>query len=138
MGLLNAYIFVAAALFSVIPVLVVVKVNVTKLIADPDQTHTIQKHFFIGIGLSKIVPVILLIFGIVKLTPVDDLSVLYIPWAIILISVLFGLYFISSQKKLAHGEREQIAVNTLVTMARPLLFSIPLMSVIFLVMMTLQ
>lgn len=138
MDVLNAYIFVAAAIIAVIPVLFIVKVNVNKLIADPEQINSVQKHFFIGVALSKIIPVILLIFGIVKLTPVTDYSELYIPWFIILATVLFGLYFISSQKKLAVGDQEKMAINTLVTIARPLIFSIPLMAAIFLFMMTVK
>lgn len=135
---LNIYIFVAAAVVAVIPVLVIVKKNVNKLIANPEEFNTVQKQFFIGVALSKIVPVILLVYGIIKITPVEDYSDLYLPWAIILLTILFGLYFITSQKKLATSRDEKMAVNTLITIARPLVFSIPLMAAIFLFMMTLQ
>lgn len=136
--LLNTYIFVAAAILAVIPVLILVKVNVNKLIADPEQFNHVQKRFFIGVALSKVIPAILLIVGIVNLTPVNDFSDLYLPWAIIAITVLYGLYFITSQKNSNVGEQEQIVINTLITIARPLLFSIPLMAAIFLFLMTVE
>ena len=133
---MNAYIFVAAAVFAVIPLLVILKVNINKLINDPEQIVKIQQHFFIGVALSKIVPVILLIFGIIKLTNGVDIRELYIPWLIILIVLGYALFFITSQKKLDVEDKTKIAINTLVTIARPLIFSIPLMAAFFLFMMT--
>src|SRR5699024_2000139 len=90
--LLNAYIFVAAAILAVILVLILVKVNVNKLIDDPEQFNYVQKRFFIGMALSKVIPAILLVVGIVNLTPVNDYSDLYLPWGIIVITVLYGIH----------------------------------------------
>lgn len=136
MNKLNAYIFVAAALTSVIPLLFIINISVKKLIADPKQTLDVQKQFFISVALSKITPVVLLIIGIVKLTYVENISVLYIPWLIIVIAVGFGLFFIAKQKQLPVSEDEKYAVNTLLLIARPLLFSIPIMAAAFIFLMT--
>ena len=64
---MNAYIFVAAAVFAVIPFSIIFKVQVNKLIENPAQINQIFKQFFIGVALSKIVPVILLVFGIIMI-----------------------------------------------------------------------
>ena len=135
---MNAYIFVAAAILAVIPVLILVKVNVNKLIDDPEQFNYVQKRFFIGMALSKVIPAILLVVGIVNLTPVNDYSDLYLPWGIIVITVLYGIHFITAQKNVNVDKQERLAINTLVTIARPMVLSIPLMSAIFLFMMTIE
>lgn len=132
---MNVYIFVAAAVFSVIPLLVIFKVNINQLIKDPKQFPEVQKKFLVGVALSKIVPVILLVFGIVKMTPVD-FDKLLIPLLIIMIVVMFGFIFISSQK-MSNGNKDvKFAVNTLTSIARPLIFSIPLMAIVFMILMT--
>lgn len=133
---MNAYIFVAAAVLSVISLLVIFKVNINKLIEDPSQLPKVQRDFLISVGLSKIVPVILLIFGIIKMTTIE-INNLLIPLAIIIVVVIYGFIYISSAKKTINKKEDVIfAVNTLVTIARPLTFSIPLMAVVFLLMMT--
>lgn len=132
---MNAYIFVAAAVFSVIPLLVIFKVNINKLIEDPSQMPKVQKHFLIGVALSKIVPVILLIYGMIKITTFDMTS-LIVPLTVIVIVVAYGYFFISSHKNVKEREDAKIAVNTLTTIAKPLIFSIPLMAIVFLFMAT--
>lgn len=132
---MTVYIFVAAAIFSVIPLLVIFKVNINKLIENPAQITEIQNRFLISVALSKIVPVILLIFGIIKMSTIDMNSLL-IPLAIIIIVVIYGFFFISSQKNVHENEDVKYAINTLTTIARPLIFSIPLMAIVFLIMMT--
>ncbi len=134
---MNAYIFVAAAVFAVIPFSIIFKVHINKLIESPEQINTIFKHFFIGVALSKIIPVILLIFGIIKLTDGVEISTLYIPWLIIIIVSIAGYSIVSAQKNLDLDEQTKVAVNTLTTIARPLLFSIPIMSAIFIFLMSL-
>lgn len=133
---MNAYLFVTAAIIAVVSVLVILKLNIRKLIDNPKQFPAVQKHFFIGVGVSKVIPVVLLILGIVKLSPVEDISDLYIPWLLIIITVGLGLSYISSQKNLDVDEDRKIAINTLTTIARPLLFSLPLTAALFLFLMT--
>lgn len=134
---MNAYIFVAAAVLAVVPLIIILKRTIKKLIENPDNINQIFKQFFIGVALSKIVPVILLLFGIIKITKGLDISALYIPWAIILLVLAYAVSFISAQKNLDVPESTQVQINTLTTIARPLLFSIPLMAAAFLFMMTL-
>lgn len=134
---MNAYIFVAAAVLAVVPLIIILKMTIKKLIKTPEDINEIFKRFFIGVALSKIVPVILLVFGIIKLTKGVDISTLYIPWAIILVILAFAVSFIAAQKNLDVPESTQVQINTLATIARPLIFSIPLMSAAFIYLMTL-
>ncbi|HLR74998.1 MAG TPA: hypothetical protein VK077_06960, partial [Virgibacillus sp.] len=63
----NIYFFVVAALISVIPILVIFKRNVNKLIDEPQQFPQVQKRFFIGAAISKILPVIIIILGMLRM-----------------------------------------------------------------------
>src|SRR5690625_4266529 len=110
---MNAYIFVAAAVFAVIPFSIIFKVHINKLIENPEQINTIFKHFFIGVALSKIVPVILLVYGIIKLTDGVEISALYIPWLIIIIVSVAGYSIISAQKNVDVDKQTQVAIHTL-------------------------
>lgn len=134
---MNTYIFVAAAVLAVAPLIIIVKMTIKQLIERPEDINAIFRKFFIGVALSKIVPVILLVFGIIKMTKGLDISDLYIPWAIIFIVLAYAVSFIGSQKNLDVPDHTQVQVDALTSIARPLLFSIPLMSAVFLFMMTL-
>jgi len=133
----NIYFFVVAALISVIPILVIFKQNVNKLIDEPQQFPQVQKRFFIGAAISKILPVIIIILGMLRMPSGLDISRLYIPWLIIIAVVIFGFFYVSSPKKLDAERDVKIAVNTLITITRPHLFTIPIMSIVFLFLMTL-
>lgn len=136
MLLLNAYIFVLAAVLAVVSIIVIFKINIDKVMKNPNQIATIQKNFFIGIALSKIIPVILLFYGIIKMTHISNISKLYIPWLIILGLVVYAFFYISSKNKLDVDQDTKLAISILVTIARPLTFSIPIMAAALLFMMT--
>lgn len=133
---MNAYIFVAAAIVAVISFSIIFKFYIDKLVKKPEDINEIFRHFFIGVALSKIIPVILLIFGIIKLTDGVEISTLYIPWLIIIIVSVGGYSVVSAQKNLNVDKQTQVAIDTLTTIARPLLFSIPIMSAVFIFLMT--
>ncbi len=133
---MNVYIFVAAALLAVLPVIFIFKNCVDSLKKDPQSMKHVQRRFFIGAALSKIVPAILLMYGIIKMTPVDSISKLFIPWAIIGASVIGSLAFIGSQKDPEGNDDVKTTVNTLVTITRPHIFTVPLMAAVFMFLMT--
>jgi|SRR5690625_730680 len=135
--IVNIYLFVSAAVLAVIPTVIIFKVLSNRLKEQPEQYNQVQKHLFIGVAMSKIVPVIILIFAILRMPSGIELNRLFIPWLIIFITVIVSFMYITSQKKLSLQPHAQRAVNTLVTITRPHLFSIPLMAVIFLYLMTL-
>src|SRR5690625_4362155 len=97
--------------------------------------YEVQKSFLIGVALSKIIPVVLIIIGIVQMKQAE-MNDLIVPIIVILVALLAAFIFMSYKKKINAKEEVTIAVHTLVKMARPLLFSIPLMAIIFLWLMT--
>lgn len=134
---MNVYIFVTAAVLAVLPIVVIFKKGVDQLKEDPTTMKKVQRQFFIGALLSKIVPAILLMYGIIKMTPVDAISKLFIPWGIIGAVVIGSLAFIGSKKDPEGNEQVKETVNMLVTITRPHVFTVPLMAAVFMFLMTL-
>lgn len=128
------YFFLGAAVFSIIPLLYLYKINIEKVQTDPENFNQIQKSFFIGVSISKILPALLLVLGIVQM---EDVAIeqLIIPWLIILLVLLYGIYYILSFKKLPLKGQAKVAVQALSTVALPFIFSIPLMAAFFLFLM---
>src|SRR5690625_3495479 len=134
--IVNIYLFVGSAIFAIIPVVIIFKILAKRLIERPGQYNQVQKNLFIGIAMSKIVPVIVLIFAILRMPSGIDFNMLIIPYIIIIASVIVCFLFISSHKRLQTEPEAKRAVNTLIMVTRPHLFSIPLMAIVFLYLMT--
>lgn len=134
----NIYMFVAAALLSVIPVLVIFKVFLNRLKEDPYQMARVQKNFFIGVAMTKILPVILLILAIFRMPSGISMERLYVPWILIGVTMIGGFIYVSMQKGKHQNESEDArrTINTLVTITRPHLFTVPIMAIVFLYLMT--
>src|SRR5699024_11764677 len=81
--------------------------------------------------LSKIVPLILIIFGIIKMS-YKELNQLYIPGILILIAMVIGLILIEKIKKDNKNDSKKVYINYLITFTRPLMLTLPLMSLAFL------
>lgn len=133
----NIYLFVTAAILAVVSVVLVFTFFVDKLKENPKNYNQIQKNVFIGVAMGKIVPVIMLIFAILRMPSGIAIDRVIIPWALIIIIVITSFVYISSKRKLNLEPYTQRAVNTLVVVTRPHLFSIPIMAIIFLYLMTL-
>jgi len=134
---LNSYIFVVAAVVSVFSVYYVLNRLINEVKTDQVPFKETQKKFLIGIFLSKIIPLIFLFYGIFKMTP-KDLSDLYIPWIIIGIAAIIGLVLIEKVKKDNKNEATEVYINYLITFTRPLMLTLPLMSAVFLYLMTIK
>src|SRR5690625_4645007 len=133
----NIYLFVAAALLAVIPIIIIFQKSMQRLKEHPKDYPQVQRRFFIGSAISKILPVIIIIFGILRMPSGIEISRLYIPWLIIGVAVVYGFFYISSKKKLQANQEVKRAVNTLIMITRPHLFTVPIMVMIFLFLMTL-
>ncbi|HLQ84225.1 MAG TPA: hypothetical protein VK121_10355 [Pseudogracilibacillus sp.] len=134
---MNSYIFVVAAVVSVFSVYYVLNRLINEVKTDQVPFKETQKKFLIGIFLSKIIPLIFLFYGIFKMTP-KDLSDLYIPWIIIGIAAIIGLVLIEKVKKDNKNEATEVYINYLITFTRPLMLTLPLMSAVFLYLMTIK
>src|SRR5699024_2423058 len=85
--------------------------------------------------LSKIVPLILIIFGIIKMS-YKELNQLYIPGILILIAMVIGLILIEKIKKDNKNDSKKVYINYLITFTRPLMLTLPFMSLAFLFLFT--
>lgn len=132
---MNSYIFVVAAVVSIFSVYFVFKYLLKEVKQEKVTFEKTQKRFLIGMFLSKIVPLILIIFGIIKMS-YKELNQLYIPGILILIAMVIGLILIEKIKKDNKNDSKKMYINYLITFTRPLMLTLPLMSLAFLFLMT--
>ncbi|WP_235792382.1 hypothetical protein [Virgibacillus salidurans] len=130
-----AYIFVAAAVLAVIPILVLFKVNMEKLKEDPGQRNKVQSHFMIGVAVSEVIPLILLVFGFMGTNQVDSMSELYIPGLIILLLMGFAAFFIFLQRKVDVNPETKDTINSFAAISAALVNAIPIVALVALFMM---
>src|SRR5699024_6482513 len=127
--------FVVAAVVSIFSVYFVFKYLLKEVKQEKVTFEKTQKRFLIGMFLSKIVPLILIIFGIIKMS-YKELNQLYIPGILILITMVIGLILIEKIKKDNKNYSKKVYINYLITFTRPLMLTLPLMSLAFLFLMT--
>lgn len=132
----SAYIFVFAAILSIVLVIYVLNINIKKTNDNPEHFPEIQKQFMLGVAISKIPPSFIIVLGIFIMPSQVSIYSLILPWLIIIISVIYGLRHVG-KKKNEPIKREAIpGRNLLVTNARPLLVTIPIMAAAFIFLMT--
>src|SRR5699024_12422024 len=95
---LNSYIFVVAAVVSIFSVYFVFKYLLKEVKQEKVTFEKTQKRFLIGMFLSKIVHLILIIYGIIKMS-YKELNQLYIPGILILIAIVIVLILIEKVKE---------------------------------------
>lgn len=134
---MNTYIFVVAAVVSIFSVYFVLKRLLKDVIENKVPFEQTQKKFLLGMFMSKIIPLILLIFGIIKMS-YKELNELYIPIAIVLIAAIIGLVLIEKVKKDNKTEPTKVYINYLITFTRPLMLTLPIMAIAFLYLMTIK
>src|SRR5699024_8605776 len=129
--------FVVAAVVSIFSVYFVLKLLLKDVIENKVPFEQTQKKFLLGMFMSKIIPLILLIFGIIKMS-YKELNELYIPIASILIDEIMGLFLIEKVKKDNKTEPTKVYINYLITFTRPLMLTLPIMAIAFLYLMTIK
>lgn len=132
---MNSYIFVAAAIVSIFSVYYVLNRLLGEIKEQKIPFEKTQKKFLLGILLSKIIPLIFLLYGIIKMTH-KDINELYLPWGVIGITAIIGLGLLEKVKKENKNEVTEVYINYLITFTRPLMLTLPIMSIAFLYMMT--
>lgn len=131
-----AYIFVLAAIVSILLVIYVLNVNIKKVKKNPEHFPEIQKQFMLGVAIGKVPPSLIIVIGIIKMPSGTPISSLIIPWIIIIVAVIFGIRYINKKKTEQIQRKAAPARNLLITNARPLLVTIPLMASAFIFLMT--
>lgn len=131
-----AYIFVLAAIVSILLVIYVLNVNIKKLIKNPEHFTEIHKQFMLGVAISKVPPSLIIIFGIIRMPSDTTIGSLIVPWLVIIAAVIYGLRYIGNKRKEPIKREIAPARDVLITNARPLLVTIPLMASAFIFLMT--
>lgn len=130
------YIFVAAAIISVLLVVILFKITIEKIKENPNLAGHAQTRFFIGVGVSEIIPIILIVYGMMNIEKVTDTTELYVPGLIIILAVVIAIFFVFLQKAVSGGdEKAQQVASLFTTVSLPLISSIPIVSIVGLVMM---
>ncbi|HLR61520.1 MAG TPA: hypothetical protein VK097_03665 [Lentibacillus sp.] len=130
-----AYVFVAAALLAVIPIVVLFKINLEKIRENPERFKKIQTHFFIRVAIAEVIPILLIVFGLANAAPVIIPEDLYIPGLIIVLLMGFGVLFMNLQKNVDVEVESKKAVRKFAMIAIPLVMFIPIASLVGLVSM---
>ncbi|PAV31312.1 hypothetical protein CIL05_01275 [Virgibacillus profundi] len=129
------YIFVAAAILAVIPILVIFKVNMDKLKEDPSQRGKIQTRFMIGIALSEAIPILLIVWGFMEMSAVSSMGELYIPGIIIIFLMAFAVFFIFLQKNVGVEPKAKETINSFAMVSIPIVLAFPVIALVSLFMM---
>lgn len=129
------YIFVAAAVLAVIPILILYKIHSSKLKEDPSLRDKVQTKFMIGIAISEAIPILLIVYGFIKLEPVQTISALYIPFLIVLFLMAYTVFFILVNKRIDVTPESEETVNAFAMVSLPLSMSMPLIALVSLFLM---
>lgn len=132
---MSPYIFVAAVLLAIIPILVIFKISIEKIKENPEQHTKAQIHFFIGAALSEVIPIILIIYGFVNLTAVNDIQELYMPGIIIFLTIGIACFFILLQKTVDVEDHVKDIVNQFVILSIGITNAIPIIAIVSLISM---
>ncbi|APC49701.1 hypothetical protein BME96_16565 [Virgibacillus halodenitrificans] len=129
------YIFVAAAVLAVIPILILYKIHSSKLKEDPSLRDKVQTKFMIGIAISEAIPILLIVYGFIKLEPVQTISALFIPFLIVLFLMAYAAFFILVNKRIDVTPESEETVNAFAMVSLPLSMSMPLIALVSLFLM---
>ncbi|MCJ0929601.1 hypothetical protein GLV94_07085 [Virgibacillus halodenitrificans] len=129
------YIFVAAAVLAVIPILILYKIHSSKLKEDPSLRDKVQTKFMIGIAISEAIPMILIVYGFINLEPVQTISALFIPFLIVLFLMAYAAFFILVNKRIDVTPESEETVNAFAMVSLPLSMSMPLIALVSLFLM---
>lgn len=130
------YVFVAAALVAVLATAILFKITIEKIKEKPGSVGNIQVRFFIGVGISEFVPIILLVYGFANMEKVANIEDLYLPAFIIFLAIAIAIFFIFLQRAVGtnHEQTQKIA-NRFAMMSFVLVSSLPIVSLIGLFVM---
>ena len=126
---MSPYLFTAAAIIAVIGILIVFKINLDKIKADPEQVAKAQTNFFIGAAISESVPLIMIIYAIIHAVPLS-IEDLYVPAFIIIILMAFAMFFIFLQRKVDVEEDRRQAENQFSIIAIALINAVPIIALV--------
>lgn len=132
---MSPYVFVLATIVAIIPILIIFKVSMERIKENPKNRGKVTIHFFIGVALSEIVPIILVVYGFSNISPVQTINELYVPGLIILLMMGFAAFFIFLQRMTDVDEELKDVTTIFAMIGLALTNAIPIMSIVALVTM---
>lgn len=102
---------------------------------DPAQRGKAQVHFLIGAALSEVIPIILIVYGLTNIAPVETIQELYTPGIIIILTIVIAAFFIFLQRTFDVEESHKEAVNTFAMTSMAITNAVPIVAIIALVNM---
>src|SRR5699024_4124836 len=125
------YIFVAASVISVFAIVFIIKWSMEKMKSDRDANlGTVQQYLFIGVDLAEFIPILLIVYGFMKMETVNEASELFVPIGIIILLVAFAVFFIFMQINVGVPEEMKNQVKTMGLMGISLAAAIPIASIV--------
>lgn len=132
---MSPYLFVAAVILAIIPILFIFKITMESIKEDPEQKNKAQIRFFIWVALSETIPLILIIYGMTNLTPVATLNELYTPAIIILFMMGFAALFIFLQRTFDVEKHMKEFIHTFAMISLAVTNAVPIIAIASLFMM---
>ncbi|MGE8204891.1 hypothetical protein ACQKP0_10035 [Heyndrickxia sp. NPDC080065] len=126
----SVYYFMFAVIIAVIGIAINFKIHMDKLKENPANRESIQSKFFIGIAIIEVIPIILVIFGFMNLTPVSNINELLLPGIITILSALLGLLFVFLQSKVDVTEEAKGMINTFTFIGFTLMMTFPIIAIV--------
>ncbi|MFS0616083.1 hypothetical protein [Lederbergia ruris] len=127
---MSPYLFAIASIIAVLSIIITFKIHLDKLKMNPEKQAEIQTKFFIGVAICEVIPLILVVSGFATMQPVQELSELFVPFIIILFTILIGPSFILLQTKVDVTEDIKNLVMTFAMIGLSLAMSIPIVSLV--------
>lgn len=132
---MNPYIFVVATFLAVIPFVIIFKISVERMKENPEQFIKTQVYFFIWVAMIETIPIILIVFGMMNITPVQTMEELHTPGLIILLLMGFAIFFIFLQRTFDVTDDMKHSLHQFAIIAIGLVSAIPILSIVSLFMM---
>ncbi len=130
-----AYLFMFGSVLAVISILIVFKMFIDKVKRAPEDRNALQSKFFVGVAIAEVIPIILIVFGFIMSQPVALMGDLLLPAIIIILSMAFAPFFIFLQTKVDVTKETKGIVTTLAFIGVMLTLSLPIVSLIGLLLL---
>lgn len=97
---------------------------------SPEDKEAVQNKFFIWLGVSEVIPLILIVFGFINLETASTIEELYVPGLIVIVLIGFAALFITLQRVVGVPKELKVFVKTFSSIALVTANSIPLVAIV--------
>src|SRR5690625_39216 len=132
---MSPYFFVLPTVIAILPILFIFKISVERLKEDPNNFQKAYVQFLIWTAIFEVIPILLIVFAFTRAEPVVNISELYMPGIIIILTSSFAAFFVFLQTKIDVVEDAKEAIQRLSLLAFMMMQAIPLVSIVGLLTM---